>query len=74
MVFNTKICSFLQSTYIFTLTLEMCLYKCLQIQKTPFIRQSTNHHQHEQENKTQQEFKIQTPSCVQWPIPMHNVL
>jgi hypothetical protein len=39
----------------------MCPYECPQIPKTPSIGQSLGHHQHEQENKTQQKFKIQTP-------------
>jgi len=41
MVFNSKIYSFLQSAYIFTLTLKVCLYEyCRQIPKTFSLGQS----------------------------------
>jgi len=38
----------------------VCFYECLQNPKTPSFGQSPSHHQHKQENQTQQEFKIQT--------------
>jgi hypothetical protein len=42
---------------------KVCIYKCLPSSKTPILGQSPNHHQHEQQNQTQQEFKIQTFKC-----------
>jgi len=45
----------LQSTYISTLILEVCFYKCHQTPKSPSLKQSPCHHQYEQKNK------IQTP-------------
>ncbi len=64
----------LQSTYISILIPKVCIYKCPQLPKTPTLGQSPSHHHHEQEKKTQQEFEIQNPTSVQWPIPIHNAL
>jgi hypothetical protein len=53
----------LQSTYIFPL-LQKCVFtNVLKSPTTPTLGQSLSHHQHEQQNQTQQEFKIQTPKC-----------
>jgi hypothetical protein len=46
-----------------SLTPKVCIYQCLKSSKPPTLGQSPSHHQHEQQNQTQQEFKSQTPKC-----------